>query len=259
MPRICPFLEAEANGILRFFPMLKVLLVEDNPLVAQLLREAIAQVATVFYAPDAADALLRAVQEPPDLILADFGLPGMDGRQLLEKLKSRPATAGIPVILMAPKADIVERLKPLEPQVADFIAKPFFIKDAMLRIRRVLDRAALEKITREMASAKLVRGSLTQMSVIDLLQSLEMGRKSCLLTLTNSDERCLVYFADGQIADAAYGALRGDEAVYKVLTWTDSGTFEINFEARATEETTTRSTQGLLMEGLRLLDEANRD
>jgi len=239
--------------------MLKVLLVEDNPLVTRLLQDTIAPVASVYAAGDAADALLRTVEDTPDLIIADYQMPGMDGLQLLTKLRSRPATAAIPVILMAAKADIVERLKPMEDQVADFIAKPFFIKDAMLRIKRVLDRVAVEKLAREAAQASVVRGGLAQMNIIDLLQSLEMGRKTCSLTLTNGDERCAIFFSDGQITDAEYGPLRGDDAVYKALTWTDSGNFEIDFDARSTLQTTTRSTQGLLMEGLRRLDEANRD
>ena len=69
----------------------------------------------------------------------------------------------------------------------------------------------------------------------------------------------LWYEADeGQIKHAAYGSLKGDEAVYKALTW-PTGNFQIDFEGRSTEQTTTRSTQGLLMEGLRLVDEAGRE
>ncbi|HYG98188.1 MAG TPA: DUF4388 domain-containing protein [Terriglobales bacterium] len=239
--------------------MLKVLVVDDNPMILGLLREAVERVAAVSSVADAADALLRTVEDPPDLIIADYQMPGMDGLQLLQKLKARPATAKVPVILMAGKADIIERLKPIESEVADFIAKPFFIKDAMLRIQRVLDRIALEKMAREASGGAVVSGSLAQMNVIDLLQSLEMGRKSCALTLTSGDERCVIYFNEGQIAHSICGPLRGDEAVYEALTWTDAGQFQIDFQGRTTEQTTTRSTQGLLMEGLRLLDEANRD
>jgi Domain of unknown function (DUF4388) len=68
-----------------------------------------------------------------------------------------------------------------------------------------------------------------------------------------------MYFDGGQVKHATYGAISGDEAVFKVLRWTD-GNFQINFEGKTTtQETTTLNTQGLLMEGLRLLDEAQRD
>ena len=57
---------------------------------------------------------------------------------------------------------------------------------------------------------------------------------------------------------AECSSLKGNEAVYKVLTWTD-GEWEVDFTRSSDEHTTTMSTQGLMMEGLRLLDEANRD
>ncbi len=152
----------------------KILLVDDNPMVLGMLKQALTPFAEVGTATDAADALLRAVDEPPDLLISDFRMPGMDGRQLLEKLKSRPATAGIAVILMASKADISERLS--QDGIEDYIEKPFFLKDAVQKIKRVIDRMALEKLAKSASSDGVLRGSLSQMNVIDLVQSLEMGR-----------------------------------------------------------------------------------
>ena len=125
-------------------------------------------------------------------------------------------------------------------------------------MKRVLDKIALEKMAKEAQGETVFRGSLAQMNVIDLLQSLELGRKTCSLTLTNGNERCELFFTEGQINHGIYGDMKGDDAVYKVLTWT-GGNFQIDFEVQNLEQTITRSTQGLLMEGLRLLDEANRD
>ena len=94
----------------------------------------------------------------------------------------------------------------------------------------------------------MVRGNLQQMNTMDLFQSLELGHKSCRLTVSNGGARCDMYFNDGQINHALCGGLRGDEAVFNVLTWSD-GQFEIDFSASSSEHTTTRSTQSLLMEG----------
>lgn len=185
-------------------------------------------------------------------------MPGMDGRQLIEKLKSRPATANFSAILMAAKADIAERLSP-QDAADDYLEKPFFLKEATRRIKRTIDRIALEKLAKTAPSDDgIVRGNLSQMNVIDLMQSLEMGRKSCQLTLSNEGDRCEVFFAEGQVKHATYGSLVGDEAVFKVLRWS-RGNFELNFEGKTDKETTQLNTQGLLMEGLRLLDEAQRD
>ena len=238
----------------------KLLLVDDNPMVMAMLRNALAAIAQVTTAADGADALLQAIDAPPDLLVADFAMQGMNGRQLLEKLRSRPATARLPIVLMASKVDISEKLKPLQDSVEDFVEKPFFVKEAVARIKRVVDKISLEKMAREAPASGdgRLRGTLAQMNVIDLLQSLDLGHKSCLLVLTNNGDRCEVYFSDGQIHHAVYGPLKGDDAVYKVLAWT-GGNFEIDFAGQSPEQTTSRSTQGLLMEGLRLLDEAAKE
>ena len=234
----------------------KILLVDDNPMVLGLLQQALSAIGIVSTASDSADALLKAVEDPPDLMVCDYRMPGMDGRQLLEKLKSRPATAGISVILMASKSDISDRLS--QDVIEDHLEKPFFLKDALRKIKRVVDRIALEKLAKSASTDGVLRGNLSQMNVIDLVQSLEMGRKSCLLTMTNADDKCEIYFTQGQAKHAAYGAITGDGAVFKVLRWTD-GSFQVDFNGKSTQETTTLNTQGLLMEGLRLLDEAQRD
>jgi CheY-like chemotaxis protein len=191
------------------------------------------------------------------LVVCDYRLPGMDGRQLIEKLKSRPKTANFSAVLMANKADIAERLSP-QDAADDYLEKPFFLREAVRRIKRMIDRIALEKMAKTAPSDGVVRGNLAQMNVIDLMQSLEMGRKSCQLTLTKDGDKCEVFFVDGQVKHATYGSLVGDEAVFKVLRWT-GGSFELDFEGKIDKETTQLNTQGLLMEGLRLLDESQRD
>jgi CheY-like chemotaxis protein len=235
----------------------KVLLVDDNPMVLALLQGALTPLASVTTSSDTADALLKAVDDPPDLLVSDYRMPGMDGHQLVERLRSRPKTAGIAVNLLASKADISEKLSSQEP-VDDFVEKPFFLRDATQRIKRVIDKIALEKMAKTAPSDGVLRGNLSQMNVIDLVQSLEMGRKSCALTLSNDRDKCEMYFSEGQVTHAAYGSLIGDKAVFKVLSWT-GGSFQINFEGKTSKQTTTLNTQGLLMEGLRMLDESKRD
>lgn len=235
----------------------KLLLVDDNPMVLGMMQKALTPFAQVVAAGDAADALLKAVDDPPELVVCDYRMPGMDGRQLVEKLKSRPATANFSAILMASRADIDERLSP-QDAADDYLAKPFFLKEATRRIKRTVDRIALEKMAKTAPSDGVVRGNLSQMNVIDLMQSLEMGRKSCQLKLNNHGDKCEVFFVEGQVKHATYGSLTGDEAVFKVLRWT-GGNFELNFEGKTDQETTKLNTQGLLMEGLRLLDESQRE
>ncbi len=236
----------------------KLLLVEDNPMVLGMLQGALSLLASVSTAAEAADALLKAIDDPPDVLVTDYRMPGMDGRQLVEKLKSRAATSAISIVMLATRADISEKLGGIEPPVEDFVEKPFFLREATQRIKRIIDKISLEKMAKTAPSDGVLRGNLLQMNVIDLVQSLEMGRKSCALTLTNKDEKCEMFFSEGQVTHAAYGSLTGDPAVFKVLRWTE-GNFQINFDGKTAQQTTKLNTQGLLMEGLRLLDESQRE
>src|SRR5436305_13234489 len=102
--------------------------------------------------------------------MSDYRMPGMDGQQLIEKLKSRPKTAGISVILLASKADITEKLSHHEP-VDDFVEKPLFLKESTQRIKLVIDKIAMEKMAKTAPSHAVLRGSQTQMNLIELPQS----------------------------------------------------------------------------------------
>lgn len=235
-----------------------VLLVDDNPVIVEMLRKALESVAHISAVRSGDDALERLGQEAPDLIVSDFNMPGTDGRDLVQQLRSRSASARIPVILMASRADQNEKLGMLRDAVEDFIDKPFFMREAVSRIKRVVDKIALEKMAREAPAKGVVRGTLSQMNAIDLLQSLELGRKSCKLNVASDGKSCDMYFVEGQLMHAVAGDVKGDDAVYKVLMFSE-GDWELDFNSTTTEQTTTRSTQSLLMEGLRLFDEANRD
>ena len=203
---------------------------------------------------------LKVIDEPPDVILCDYKMPGLDGRQLFEKLRGREKTRHIPFLFMASRADIEERLRPLVDGVEDFIAKPFLVKDLVRITKKVVDRLHLEKLQKHASRPGVIQGRLEEMNMTDLLQSLEMGQKSCRLIVRKGTERGELYFASGQCRDAKIGNVEGDDAVYKVILWTE-GEFEIDFNAAnaSTRTTTTHNTTGLLMEAMRLMDEASRD
>jgi YesN/AraC family two-component response regulator len=185
-------------------------------------------------------------------------MPGLDGRQLYEKLRARDQTKKIPFIFMASKTEIEERLRQFSDGVEDYIVKPFFLREVVARAKKITDRLHLEKLQTTARRPGVIEGRLEEMNVIDLFQSLEMGSKSCRLTLTKGKEKCEIFLENGQVYDAVVGQTTGDEAVYKAVEWNE-GAFEIDFSGKSEQRRTTRSTQGLLMEALRLLDESRRD
>src|ERR1700745_3249388 len=91
----------------------KVLVVDDNALVLDLLMKGLDPHCEARAAADGADALLRIVDDPPDLIVCDYRMPGLDGRQLYEKLRGRQQTKSIPFIFLASRRHIEEKMRPI--------------------------------------------------------------------------------------------------------------------------------------------------
>src|SRR5262244_3707328 len=180
----------------------KLLLADDNPLIRNLVSKSLEPFCEVVIATDGGDALLKVVDSPPDVILCDYKMPGLDGRQLFEKLRAREATRHIPFLFMASRPDIEERLRPLVDGVEDFITKPFLIKDLVRIAKKVIDRLHLEKLQKRAKRPGVIQGRLEEMSMIDLMQSLEMGQKSCRLVVQQGGETGELYFASGQCRDA---------------------------------------------------------
>lgn len=236
---------------------LKILVVDDNPTILKLLTRSLDKCGELITAVDGADALMKAIELKPDLIISDFSMPVMDGRALYEKLRARPETQSIPFCFLASQKEIDEHLRMVVDGVEEYFVKPFYVTELATRAHRItarLNQARMEK----MGGRGAVSGQLSEMNLLDWMTSLEQGRKTCALILRNGSEECALYFDEGQVTHATYGELTGDPAVFKVLTWTEGG-WELDFSRTSSEHTTTMPTQGLMMEGLRLLDEANRD
>src|SRR5438045_1184134 len=128
---------------------IRVLLVDDNPMILALLRRAISTFATVQTFRNAAEALMHVVESPPDLLISDYSMPELNGKQLIEKIHGRRQTSKLPAILIATKNEITEQLRSMHDQVEDLIEKPFFTKEITRRIKRVVDKISLEKMARE--------------------------------------------------------------------------------------------------------------
>jgi response regulator RpfG family c-di-GMP phosphodiesterase len=235
-----------------------VLIVDDNPMIRGLMCRGMESHCAVISASDGADALLKSVDNPPDLIISDFRMPGLDGRQLFEKLRSRENTRNIPFVFVASRGDIEEKLRPaVGGGVEDFIPKPFFVADLVRQVKKIVDRLHLEKMQKRASRPGVIQGRLEEMSVTELMQSLEMGQKTCRLMLRRGGEQAELFFNTGQCKHAQLGKMEGDAVAYHVIGWLD-GEFEIDFGATSDRATTTLSTTGLLMEAMRLMDESNQ-
>ena len=116
-----------------------VLVVDDEPLNRALLHDMLeARGYAITEAEDGPQALRLVVEQPPDVILLDVMMPGMDGFQVCRQLKSNPKTAPIPVLMVTALTERKERLMGIEAGANDFLGKPIDLQDVAVRVRNAV-------------------------------------------------------------------------------------------------------------------------
>lgn len=118
----------------------KILVIDDEPHLVKLVRSNLeAQHFRVISAMDGASGLAMAEKEGPDLILLDIMLPGMDGFDVLQKIREFSA---VPVVMLTAKDQEVDVVKGLRLGADDYVRKPFSVHELLARVESVLRRAA---------------------------------------------------------------------------------------------------------------------
>lgn len=118
-----------------------VLLVEDEPAQREVLRYNLeAEGFTVVSARDGEEALERIAEGLPDLILLDWMLPHLSGIEVCRRLRLRPETRAIPIIMLSARSEEVDKVRGLETGADDYVIKPYSVIELMARLRAHLRR-----------------------------------------------------------------------------------------------------------------------
>lgn len=237
----------------------QLLLVDADPQSVRVLEVSLKKAGfSVTTASDGVDALSKVELSAPDLILSDTRLPRLDGYELVRRLKERPEQANIPVAFLTGQKSIEDKIRGLELGVEDYLTKPIFVRELIARVNMLLARRTHDTMATSVQSRRThFSGSLEDMGVVDLLQTFEVSRKSGVARVYDGKREAKIYFRDGKVIDAELGRLRGEEAVYRGLIL-GQGNFEVEFRSIPNEDVISTSTQGILMEGMRRVDEWGR-
>lgn len=121
-------------------PSGRVLVVEDDRTVAEVVSRYLAREGyDVEHVGDGAVALARVQTSPPDLIVLDLMLPGIDGREVCRRVR---AVSDVPIIMLTALGDTGDRIAGLESGADDYLAKPFSPRELVARVKNVLRRVA---------------------------------------------------------------------------------------------------------------------
>jgi len=116
-----------------------VLVVDDEPKILQVVRDYLADAGfSVTTASNGTAALAQARAVPPDLVVLDLGLPGLDGLDVARELQRR---GPVPIIMLTARSDEVDRVLGLELGADDYLVKPFSPRELVARVRAVLRRS----------------------------------------------------------------------------------------------------------------------
>jgi len=207
----------------------------------------------VTTASNGAQARSKLTGSPPDLIISDTEMPGQDGFELCRWVRENPALQDTPFIFVTDDASAESRVNGLELGADDYLTRPIYSRELTTRVEMALERRERQRL-KQGPEQRRFYGELEQMSVTDLLQAMEMGKKSGRLVIQGDGIIGQMVFTGGRVIDANTGEIRGEEAVYRILGW-DRGAFEIHFGAQDGPNTIDQTTEALLMEGMRRLDQ----
>lgn len=125
----------------------RILIVEDEEPLTLLLRynlEAEGYEVETVGRGDEAETLLK--ERAPDLMVLDWMLPGISGIELCRRLRARPETKALPIIMLTARGEESERVRGLATGADDYIVKPFSVPELIARVRALLRRASPERV-----------------------------------------------------------------------------------------------------------------
>lgn len=178
----------------------------------------------------------------PDLVVTDLTLSELDGMTLLEDLIKYDPTARVIITTDDADKDVITRA--FRMGVIDVLEKPLDIESLISMIRDLMDR-----------EERALEGNLQMMSLASIIQINCEERNEAQLSLNHLGKDGSIFFKDGGIIHAETDDLVGDEAIYSLLGW-DDGTFKLIMGLKPKTVTITKNWSGLLLEGMRLIDES---
>jgi DNA-binding response OmpR family regulator len=228
------------------FPDQTILVVDDEPGTCEVLNLCLRRLGcTVLTAEDGEAAQEVALRHQPSLIICDLLMPRMDGRQFFDWTRRHPTLRDVPFVCLSSKGQPEERLAAFERGVEDYWVKPFSAVELTFRVKNLL---------RRLQPNADFRGRLQEVSLPEVLQIIEGGRKTGLLKVTAAGREARIYIREGQILDAELASYQGARVVYIVIGWVRG---EFSFRSTPVERPAQicLTTQQLLLEAVRRYDE----
>jgi len=180
------------------------------------------------------------------LVVTEVDLKPQDGFALLQEAKKQGWAQEAPWVFVTARTGRNDAQTAFGLGASDFISKPVGADLLVAKLKQTMEREAR-------GTTRGVSGSLQEMGLPEIIQVLWHGRKTGSLKIRAGKEAGEIHFVDGEIHNAMWGNLRGEQSFYAMLKL-DKGDFMLDPNKVATSRVINASPEALLLEGMRLLD-----
>ncbi|MBL9167960.1 MAG: response regulator [Verrucomicrobiales bacterium] len=171
----------------------KVLIADDEPPNRELLRALLSpQGYELFFAVNGADAVEKAIQVRPDLILLDVMMPELNGWEACLKIRSYPELAEIPIVMITALDDRTSRLRGLDAGADDFLTKPFDREELTVRVRGITRMNRYRLLTQEREKfEQIIYLAPDAILIVDWQAKVRLANRAAQLLLTGAETKTL--------------------------------------------------------------------
>jgi DNA-binding response OmpR family regulator len=235
----------------------KILVVDDEPkwlrIVSLYLGSRNCHVETAL---NGEEAIHKVSAEHPDLIIADIGMPGMDGYELCSQLRRDASTRTIPFIFLTARDQDQDKIKARKVGADDYLTKPCPLERLAQSVETVMDR--IEQARKIPLDRIGMSGRIEEVDLLDMIQTLELDQKTGALVLSHGERTGTLYFRNGVIVEADLRSPKREEPLFRLLGW-KTGRFLFIPDAVPERMPITASLANLLFQDLRELEEHEQE
>ena len=228
----------------------KILIADDNPRLLKLLELRFSQSGyAVCTAEKIKDAVVTAIITQPDIIITDVMMSEINGWEFKKLLVKIPNMADIPFIFLTSTETLPDEFYAQDFGTTDYMQKPYAFDDLLAKVEKNLRRHEERQKTLS-TQGPTQSGILNDMSLTDILQVLSMNKRDSTVKLVSGSKSGEIYFKQGRIYGAQTGSLKGDCAVYELLSW-ERVNFWIGEDTESAEESISKDLHSLMVEGIK--------
>jgi len=200
----------------------RILVVDDDVTLRELLADALEREGfTILRAGNGEEGVAAALAGKPDLVISDIVMPGMNGWELCETLRTIPSTKAVPFLFLSTLDQTPDKLLALRLGADDYLTKPFHLDAILTKVQQLIGRVdQREKVLG--GAEEAATGAELESMLIDTIEFLRATKRTGVISVNAGQSKGLIYLESGVLKHAVLGKKRGETALLALLRLPES-------------------------------------